>query len=104
MHAILVATAILLAATCLWGQQMPEPPSVQRAALGLPSGARADWRQWDSFLTFVVKKLGQDLGPPQRNQVGECSWILVTNWLGLFRLPIPYHACFSTPGSVCHLY
>jgi hypothetical protein len=27
------------------------------AALALPTGSRADWQQWDSFFTNVVKKL-----------------------------------------------
>lgn len=44
---------------------------VQLAALALPFGARADWRQWDSFLTNVVKKLGENFQPAQRDQLSE---------------------------------
>jgi hypothetical protein len=44
---------------------------MQMAALALPTGARADWQQWDSFLTNVVKKLGQEFRPDQRDQLSE---------------------------------
>ena len=44
---------------------------VQLAALALPFGARADWQQWDSFLTNVVKKLGENFQPAQRDQLSE---------------------------------
>ena len=44
---------------------------VQLAALALPFGARADWQQWDSFLTNVVKKLGVNFQPAQRDQLSE---------------------------------
>jgi len=44
---------------------------VQVAALALPGGASADWRQWDSFLTFAVKRLGQDMPPAQIDRLGE---------------------------------
>jgi soluble lytic murein transglycosylase-like protein len=30
---------------------------------------QADWRQWDSFLTFVVKHFGQDIGGELRNSL-----------------------------------
>jgi hypothetical protein len=36
--------------------------------LGAPS---ADWRHWDSFFTFVVKRFGQELGPDLRDSLGE---------------------------------
>jgi hypothetical protein len=35
--------------------QLPELPRLP--GLG---GASADWRQWDSFFTFIVKRVGQD--------------------------------------------
>ena len=44
-----------------------KPPEVRlAAAFQLPqlpglSGPSADWRQWDSFFTFVVKQFGQEL-------------------------------------------
>jgi hypothetical protein len=41
------------------------------AALALPTGARADWLQWDSFFTFAVKRLAQELRPAQRDQIAE---------------------------------
>ena len=41
------------------------------AAVALPFGARADWQQWDSFLTNVVKKLGENFRPDQREQLSE---------------------------------
>jgi len=44
---------------------------VQLAALALPSASRADWQQWDSFLTFAVKRLAQELRPEQRDQMAE---------------------------------
>jgi hypothetical protein len=36
--------------------QLPELPKLP--SLG---GASADWRQWDSFFTFIVKAVGQDV-------------------------------------------
>jgi hypothetical protein len=33
------------------------------------AAGQADWRQWDSFLTFVVKHFGQDIGGEQRNSL-----------------------------------
>jgi hypothetical protein len=44
---------------------------IQVAALALPGGPQADWQQWDSFLTNVVKKLGADFQPALRDQLGE---------------------------------
>jgi len=43
----------------------------QVAALALPGGPQADWQQWDSFLTNVVKKLGADFQPALRDRLGE---------------------------------
>lgn len=54
-----------------WSAERLQSREVQIAALALPTGARADWQQWDSFLTFAVKRLGQELRPAQRDQVGE---------------------------------
>ena len=39
--------------------------------IALPGGPQADWQQWDSFLTNVVKKLGADSQPALRDQLGE---------------------------------
>ncbi len=49
--------------------RVPEPARL--AALGLPFGQRADWRQWDAFLTHVVKALGQDFSGEPREQLEE---------------------------------
>jgi hypothetical protein len=53
----------------LWAQGTAKPANPQIAALALPTGARADWQQWDSFLTNVVKKLGEGFRPAQRDQL-----------------------------------
>jgi hypothetical protein len=45
--------------------------TIQTAALGLPTGPSADWRQWDSFLTNVVKKLAEEMSPGLRDQLAE---------------------------------
>ena len=69
-----VATLISVMALISTGLSAREAPkSVDRrlAALALPTGARADWQQWDSFVTFAVKRLGQELRPEQREQVSE---------------------------------
>jgi len=55
------------------GSQSAESPkggTLQLAAFALPTGVSADWRQWDSFLTFAIKQLGQQLQPAQRDQIG----------------------------------
>jgi hypothetical protein len=46
------------------------------AAFELPrlpalGGRPADWRQWDSFFTFIVKRLGQDMGGDLRSSLAE---------------------------------
>jgi hypothetical protein len=52
-------------------------PEVQLAAqFQLPQlpglgGAAVDWRQWDSFLTFIVKRLGQEIPPDLKESLGE---------------------------------
>lgn len=51
--------------------QTSHPTPVQVAALALPFGERADWQQWDSFLTNVVKKIGENFLPEQREQLSE---------------------------------
>ncbi len=48
-----------------------EKDQIQVAALALPGGPQADWQQWDSFLTNVVKKLGADFQPALRDRLGE---------------------------------
>jgi hypothetical protein len=46
--------------------QLPELPKLP--SLG---GGSADWRQWDSFFTFVVKRVGQDVSGDLRDSLGE---------------------------------
>ena len=46
--------------------QLPQWPQLP----GL-SGPSADWRQWDSFFTFVVKRFGQDVSGDLRDSVAE---------------------------------
>ena len=58
-------------ASVAWAAERAPTREVQVAALALPTGARADWQQWDSFFTFAVKRLGQELRPAQRDQVRE---------------------------------
>jgi hypothetical protein len=46
------------------------------AAFQLPqlpgsSGPSADWRQWDSFFTFVVKRFGQDVPVTLKDSLGD---------------------------------
>jgi hypothetical protein len=35
------------------------------------SGPSADWRQWDSFFTFVVKQFGQELSGDLKDSLGD---------------------------------
>ncbi len=49
---------------------------VQLAAFQLPqlpglSGPSADWRQWDSFFTFLVKRVGQDVPAALKDSLGD---------------------------------
>ena len=70
-HTVTMAMIAILFATRLWAIEAPKPPDARLAALGLPTGASADWQQWDSFLTTAVKRLAQDLRPDQQEQVSE---------------------------------
>ena len=55
----------------LGANEAAKAKEMQLAALALPSTARADWQQWDSFFTFAVKRLAQELRPAQRDQMAE---------------------------------
>ena len=66
-----VASIILLVPPELGANEAPKPRDLRLAALALPLGASADWQQWDSFLTNVVKKLGDGFQPTQREQLGD---------------------------------
>lgn len=53
-----------------------KPPEIALAAFQLPQlpglgGGSADWRQWDSFFTFIVKRLGQDMSGELRSSLAE---------------------------------
>ena len=67
----LLGALLLLLGTGAWSWETAKNRELQMAALALPTGARADWQQWDSFLTNVVKKLGQEFRPDQRDQLSE---------------------------------
>jgi hypothetical protein len=67
----LLAVAALLLASAAWSWEAKKENQTQLAALALPTLARADWQQWDAFLTNVVKKLAQDFRPDQRDQLSE---------------------------------
>ena len=67
----------LLSAAPLYGTQ---PAEIQLAAAfelpkvpGLPSltGPSADWRQFDSFFTFVVKRFGDDVPASLKDSLGD---------------------------------
>lgn len=45
------------------GFQFPQLPGV--------SGPTVDWRQWDSFFTFVVKRFGQDVPAGLKDSLGD---------------------------------
>jgi transglycosylase-like protein with SLT domain len=66
-----VAFLILLLPASLAAERPPSPVDLRLTQFGLPTGAGADWRQWDSFLTNVVKRLGQDLAEPRREQLRD---------------------------------
>ena len=66
---VVAIVLVLLVPPSLWAQPSSHDPRV--AQLGLPLGEAADWRQWDSFLTHVVKKLAGDLSEPRREQLRD---------------------------------
>ena len=43
--------------------QLPQLPGI--------SGPAADWRQWDSFFTFVVKRFGQEVPGDLKESLGD---------------------------------
>jgi len=72
MKTILPLTMVwLVTMTSLWANEPVDPAGARYAALALPFGERADWRQWDSFLTFAVKRLGQDMSAEKRDEIAE---------------------------------
>ena len=69
--ALAVTAVIALVAAGLWAREAPKSSDQRLAALALPIGANADWQQWDSFLTSIVKKLGESFQPTQQEQLGD---------------------------------
>jgi hypothetical protein len=70
----LAAIVCLVALDTLAGQEK-EPDVRLAAAFELPkipgvSGQAADWRQWDAFFTFVVKRFGQDVSGDLKDSLG----------------------------------
>jgi len=61
----------LLLAAGLDAQQAATVADPRLAQLTLPTGSGADWRQWDSFLTNIVKKLATDLPESRRTQLQD---------------------------------
>ena len=43
--------------------QLPQLPGL--------AGPSADWRQWDAFLTFIVKRFGQEIPADLRESLAE---------------------------------
>jgi hypothetical protein len=72
-NSIGLVVTIALFVGSLWAQDARSAQPARLAALALPFGQRADWREWDSFLTNVVKKLGQDFSADQRDQLGPVA-------------------------------
>jgi hypothetical protein len=69
---LLVFSMVLLPFTVPAREGESSQSSLPRlAALALPTGTRADWQQWDSFLTNVVKNLSENFQPALRDQLGE---------------------------------
>jgi hypothetical protein len=69
MRNICGATTVL--ALLLTTQLRAESPRLDNPRVAQLSTGSADWRQWDGFLTTVVKKLGEDLPEPARDQLRE---------------------------------
>lgn len=68
---LLISALALLTASGARASEASKPAQLQVAALAVPFGTRADWQQWDSFLGNVVKKLGENFRPDQREQLSE---------------------------------
>ena len=67
----LLSAALVLFAGTGGSMSAAERTATQIAALALPTGPQADWRQWDAFLTNVIKKLGADFPPEWRDRLAE---------------------------------
>jgi soluble lytic murein transglycosylase-like protein len=68
---ILSFLAAMLVASAAGAKEIDKKADIRLAALALPTVASADWQQWDSFLTNVVKTLNEEFQPELRDQLGE---------------------------------
>jgi len=96
----LVIGAVLIA-TMAGPVASGEEAGMRVAALALPTGPRADWQQWDSFFTNVVKKLNEDFPPALRDQLAE---FFLTRAINSFKrcargVPIPCRNYLPRPGT-----
>ena len=85
-----------------------KPPELKlAAAFQLPqlpglSGPSADWRQWDSFFTFVVKQFGQELSGDLKDSLGDVfldSRYELTSVIASTGDKIPCPSFFSVAGN-----
>ena len=94
------ARPIAVRAAANAGGQEKTPEARFAAAFELPrlpalGGRPADWRQWDSFFTFIVKRLGQDMGGDLRSSLAETfldsryELTQTVSRLGAGRNPVP---------------
>jgi hypothetical protein len=67
----LLATTVVFVPTAAAAVGTKKSGGVRLTVLALPTGPRADWQQWDSFFTNVVKRLSEDFPPALRDQLGE---------------------------------
>jgi hypothetical protein len=70
------AFLMVILARTLAANEAKSPELQLAAAFQLPqlpglSGPSADWRQWDSFFTFIVKRFGQDLSGDLKDSLGD---------------------------------
>jgi hypothetical protein len=73
---IVVVIVFLSLAPAIDAKERAKPEVQVAAAFQLPQlpglgGPSADWRQWDSFFTFIVKRFGQDVSGDLRDSLGE---------------------------------
>ncbi len=65
---VIFAGAVVVFLTLGASRQTAQPPDV-RVAAAFQLGSNADWRQWDSFLTSITKRFGQDFGGDLRDNL-----------------------------------
>jgi hypothetical protein len=76
ISALETALLVVLLSSAVAANEAKLPEVKFAAAFQLPqlpglSGPSADWRQWDSFFTFVVKQFGQELSGDLKDSLGE---------------------------------